>query len=103
MYLTMNRFKVKADKVEAFEELWMKRDSHLDTVPGFTSFRLMRGSEGVDHVLYVSHTTWESRAAFEGWSRSEAFREAHKNVGESRDLYLEPPHLEVFETVQEAK
>lgn len=100
MYLTMNRFKVKTDKVEAFEKLWMQRDSRLKSVPGFISFRLMRGPEGADHVLYASHTTWESRAAFEGWTRSEAFRAAHKNAGGSRDLYLEPPHLEVFETVQ---
>ncbi len=103
MYLTMNRFKVKADKAAAFEDLWMKRDSHLKSVPGFISFHLMRGPEGSDHVLYASHTTWESRAAFEGWTRSEAFRAAHKDAGGSRVLYLEPPHLEVFETVQELR
>ncbi|MFY9211606.1 MAG: antibiotic biosynthesis monooxygenase [Aestuariivita sp.] len=101
MYLTMNRFKVYPDKVEAFEALWLKRDSHLKSVPGFISFHLMRGPEGADHVLYASHTAWADEEAFQGWTKSEAFRAAHKGAGGSRDLYLEPPALEIFETVQE--
>lgn len=101
MYLTMNRFKVRPDQAEAFEALWLRRDSHLKTVPGFVSFHLMRGPERDDHVLYASHTAWETEEAFTGWTKSEAFRAAHKDAGGSRDLYLEPPELEIFETVQE--
>ena len=101
MYLTMNRFKVHTDKTAAFEALWMNRDSHLKTVPGFLSFQLMRGPERDDHVLYASHTAWETEGAFQNWTKSEAFRAAHKNAGGSRDLYLAPPELEIFETVQE--
>jgi len=101
MYLTMNRFKVRPDQAEAFEALWLRRDSHLKTVPGFVSFHLMRGPERDDHVLYASHTAWDSEEAFTGWTKSEAFRAAHKDAGGSRDLYLEPPELEIFETVQE--
>jgi heme-degrading monooxygenase HmoA len=101
MYLTMNRFKVRKDATRDFEDLWMRRDSHLKAVPGFVSFHLMRGPEAVDHVLYASHTAWTDQSAFESWTRSEAFRAAHKGAGGSRDLYLEPPQLEIFETVQE--
>ena len=101
MYLTMNRFKVRPDATEAFEALWAQRDSHLKTVPGFQSFRLMRGPQAADHVLYASHTAWDDHASFEAWTKSEAFRAAHKNAGGSRDLYLEPPVLEIFDTVQE--
>lgn len=100
MYLTMNRFRVRKEATGDFENLWKMRDSHLKTVPGFVAFHLMKGPEGDDHVLYASHTTWESRAAFEGWTKSEAFRAAHKGAGGSRDLYLGPPELEVFESVQ---
>ncbi len=103
MYLTMNRFKVRLDQSEAFEALWLRRDSHLKTVPGFLSFHLMRGPEREDHVLYASHTAWETEEAFTGWTKSEAFRAAHKDAGGSRDLYLEPPELEIFETVQELR
>lgn len=100
MYLTMNRFKVRPDQAAAFEALWLKRDSHLKSVPGFRSFHLMRGPERADHVLYASHTAWETEEAFTAWTKSEAFRAAHKDAGGSRDLYLEPPELEIFETVQ---
>lgn len=103
MYLTMNRFKVRLDQSEAFEALWLRRDSHLKTVPGFLSFHLMRGPEREDHVLYASHTAWETEEAFTDWTKSEAFRAAHKDAGGSRDLYLEPPELEIFETVQELR
>ncbi|WP_050928227.1 antibiotic biosynthesis monooxygenase family protein [Aestuariivita boseongensis] len=101
MYLTMNRFKVHPDKIQAFEALWLLRDSHLKSVPGFIAFHLMRGPERGDHVLYASHTAWESEEAFTDWTKSEVFRAAHKDAGGSRDLYLEPPELEIFETVQE--
>ena len=100
MYLTMNRFKVKPEATEAFEALWMQRDSHLKSVPGFLSFHLMRGPKAPDHVVYASHTAWENEAAFRDWTTSEAFRVAHKDAGGSRDLYLDPPALEIFETVQ---
>ncbi len=101
MYLTMNRFKVHPHQADAFEALWLRRDSHLKTVPGFLSFHLMRGPDRDDHVLYASHTAWETEEAFVTWTKSEAFRAAHKDAGGSRDLYLEPPELEIFETVQE--
>jgi heme-degrading monooxygenase HmoA len=101
MYLTMNRFKVRPDRTDAFEELWRSRDSHLGTVPGFVAFHLMRGGASEDHVLYASHTAWRDRQSFIDWTKSEAFRAAHKDAGGSRDLYLAPPVLEEFETVQE--
>jgi heme-degrading monooxygenase HmoA len=100
MYLTMNRFKVRPEAAAEFEALWVTRDSHLKSVPGFVSFHLLKGPEREDHVLYASHTAWESEAAFQDWTRSEAFRQAHRNAGGSRELYLGPPELEIFDTVQ---
>lgn len=100
MYLTMNRFKVREGREAEFEEVWSSRDSHLRSVPGFKAFHLMRGSTQDGHTLYASHTAWESEAAFQDWTRSEAFRAAHRGAGGHGDLYLEPPRLEVFQTVQ---
>jgi hypothetical protein len=31
-------------------------DSHLDEVPGFVEFHLLKGPEAEDHTLYASHT-----------------------------------------------
>ena len=63
MFIAMNRFRVVKGAEEAFENVWLSRDSHLDTVPGFVEFYLLKGPEAEDHTLYASHTVWESRTA----------------------------------------
>jgi heme-degrading monooxygenase HmoA len=45
MFIAMNRFRVVKGSEEAFENVWLSRDSHLDTVPGFVEFRLLKGPE----------------------------------------------------------
>lgn len=103
MFIAMNRFRMVKGREEAFEEVWRGRDSRLRDVPGFVEFHLLKGPEADDHVLYASHTIWSDRAAFEAWTRSEAFREAHKGAGETRGMYLGGPHFEGFDVVLEMK
>ncbi len=105
MYIAMNRFKVAPGSEAAFETMWTGRDSHLHGVPGFVEFHLLRGPVKEDHVLYSSHTIWADQAAFEGWTRSEAFRAAHANAGDgnSRAMYLGHPEFEGFSVVQTVK
>ncbi len=104
MYIAMNRFKVTPGSEEAFEHVWTSRDSHLRGVPGFVEFHLLRGPVKDDHVLYSSHTIWSDHAAFKGWTKSEAFRAAHRNAGSTgkgdAPLYLGHPEFEGFEVVQ---
>ena len=100
MFIAMNRFKVLPDATAAFEQVWIGRDSHLAGVPGFVEFHLARGPVRDDHVLYASHTIWRSRADFEAWTNSEAFRAAHRNAGQNRPLYLGHPEFEGFEVLQ---
>jgi heme-degrading monooxygenase HmoA len=56
MFIALNRFKVTKEERNAFEELWVMRQSRLDEVKGFCAFHLLRGPEREDHVLYSSHT-----------------------------------------------
>jgi heme-degrading monooxygenase HmoA len=100
MYLTMNRFKVKLGHEAEFEEVWARRDSQLARVPGFKGFHLMKGEAQDEYRLYASHTAWESEAAFRDWTKSEAFRIAHQGAGDHREMYLGPPELEIFQSVQ---
>ena len=65
MFIAMNRFRVAKGSEAAFEQVWLSRDSHLDKVPGFVEFHLLKGPEAEDHTLYASHTVWENRAVFE--------------------------------------
>ncbi|MCG8543245.1 MAG: antibiotic biosynthesis monooxygenase [Alphaproteobacteria bacterium] len=103
MYIAMNRFRVRTGYAQAFETVWRERDSRLADVPGFVEFHLLKGPEGEDHVLYASHTIWQSRADFEAWTRSEAFRQAHKDAGQNRGLYLDHPQFEGFDVVMNTK
>ncbi len=100
MYIAMNRFKVALGAEADFETMWRTRDSHLKTVPGFVAFNLLRGPQADDHVLYATHTTWSDYAAFEAWTKSEAFRAAHGKAGGTKVLYIGPPQFEGFEAVQ---
>ncbi|MEM1390389.1 MAG: antibiotic biosynthesis monooxygenase [Pseudomonadota bacterium] len=101
MYIAMNRFKIVKGQEEAFETVWKTRETHLDTVPGFREFRLLKGPENEDHTLYASHTIWADIESFLGWTKSQAFRDAHKNAGGNKGLYLGHPQFEGFEPVIE--
>ena len=99
MFIAMNRFQIVPGKEKDFEEVWRNRDTHLENVPGFGEFHLVKGPQEESHTLYASHTVWESRDDFENWTKSEAFRAAHKNAGQNSHLYLGHPNFEGFEVV----
>jgi len=100
MYIAMNRFRICPGSEQEFEQAWAERDSNLKSVPGFIAFHLLRGASTDEYTLYSSHVLWESQAHFEAWTRSEAFRVAHRNAGSRKHLYLGPPQFEGFEVVQ---
>ena len=102
MFIAMNRFRVKSGAEGAFEKVWLSRDSYLDRVPGFVEFHLLKGPEAEDHMLYASHTVWQSKTAFEAWTKSEEFRAAPARAGNDATgpLYLEHPKFEGFEVRQ---
>ena len=99
MFIAMNRFKVALGSEDVFEELWRNRESYLDDVPGFGEFHLLRGPTHEDHTLYSSHSTWESRDAFEAWTESEAFHKAHSQARAPQGTYLSHPDFEGFEVI----
>ena len=99
MFIAMNRFRIKPGKEPDFERVWAERDSHLDQVPGFREFKLLRGASSDEQTLYISHSTWESRETFEAWTRSEAFRKAHGRAGSSAGAVLGHPEFEGYEKV----
>ncbi|PIE16716.1 MAG: antibiotic biosynthesis monooxygenase [Rhodobacterales bacterium] len=102
MYLAMNRFKVKKDRAEEFEAMWKGRDSELPTLEGFVEFRLLVGPEAEDHILYSSHTFWETEENFIAWTQSEAFKKSHAKSrgGKSEPMTLGHPTFEGFTTIQ---
>ncbi|MFV0294490.1 MAG: antibiotic biosynthesis monooxygenase family protein [Hyphomicrobiaceae bacterium] len=103
MYIAMNRFKIGKGSENDFETLWASRESYLHELQGFIAFHLLKGPERDDHVLYSSHTVWNSYEDFEAWTKSDQFRKSHANAGSSaiRPLYLGHPEFEGFHVVQE--
>ena len=95
----MNRFKIVLGKEKDFENVWKSRDTHLEGVKGFKNFNLIKGDTNKDYSLYSSHSTWESKEDFINWTKSEAFRLAHKNAGGHKSVYLDHPQFEGFEVV----
>ena len=100
MFIAMNRFRVKKGAEKEFEQVWLSRDTHLRAVPGFVEFHLLKGPENEEYTLYSSHSIWQSRGKFEAWTKSEAFRLAHRDAGANKPLYLDHPQFEGFEVLQ---
>lgn len=102
MFIAMNRFTVTAENAEAFEALWLGRDSHLKSMDGFVEFHMLKGPEAEDGTrLYASHTVWSSEETFRAWTRSDAFRAAHKNAGSTAKLHVGSPLFEGFSVIQQ--
>ena len=99
MFIAMNRFKVTRGKEQDFEDVWRKRESRLNDVPGFKTFHLLRGPEHEDHTLFASHTVWDDKATFDAWTHSDAFKQVHAQAGQTKDLYLGHPNFEGFDVV----
>jgi len=99
MYIAMNRFRIVRGREDDFINVWKNRETHLDNVPGFKEFHLLRGHSEDGYTLFASHSIWESHSAFEDWTKSEAFRMAHASAGGLKDIYLGSPQFEGFETV----
>ena len=99
MYIAMNRFKIKPGHEQDFIDIWKNRDTHLDEVPGFRQFNLLQGATDEQCTLFTSHSVWDSEEAFVNWTKSEAFRKAHAQAGDSKGIYLGPPQFEGFKAV----
>jgi heme-degrading monooxygenase HmoA len=97
----MNRFRINQGFESGFERLWRERQSQLAQVPGFVTFRLLKGPDDGETTLYASHTTWASRTAFDAWRESEAFHKAHAQAKAPQGTYAGHPVLELFEVIME--
>lgn len=99
MYIAMNRFRVNEGHEKGFERVWRQRNSYLDEVPGFVAFKLLRGRTGEGLTTYVSHSSWETEAAFLAWTESPAFAKAHQKGRSPPGTLAGPPAFEGYQVV----
>lgn len=97
MIVVANRFRIADGYETEFEDRFQNRRGAIEDQDGFVRFDLLRPAEE-DTDTHVALTYWESREAFEAWTDSEAFADAHG--GETPDGMFEGhPNLEVHEVV----
>lgn len=101
MYIAMNRFSILKGSEADFEDGWKNRQSRLKELTGFIDFQLLRCDTQDDDktTLYASHAVWQNKQDFINWTKSEQFKDAHKNAGERKALFAGPPRFEGFEVV----
>jgi heme oxygenase (mycobilin-producing) len=98
MITTANRIFVHPDFAAQFEETFRTRARLVDQMPGFVSNQLLRPVNSGDP--YIVLTVWASRADFEAWVRSDAFRQGHARSGTlPKAAFTGPNKLELHEII----
>ncbi|MDR5675820.1 MAG: antibiotic biosynthesis monooxygenase [Armatimonadota bacterium] len=98
MFVVMNRIPVSPEFQEAFEERFRSRAREVDRMPGFVRNWVLRPVDPEDP--YVVVTVWQTREAFEAWTRSEAFQRGHARSGTlPREAFRGPSKLERYELI----
>jgi heme-degrading monooxygenase HmoA len=82
MFVMINRMTVPEEHRERFEEMFRNRARAVDRRPGFISAEVLRPTRGNEYLVM---THWETKEAFDGWTKSEEYREGHLHVDEFRD------------------
>ena len=98
MITVANRIYVNPEYHDQFEARFRDRARLVDGMPGFVANHVLRPTrEGEPFVVL---TFWESREAFEAWTRSDAFRQGHARSGSlPREAFSGPNVLEMHEVV----
>ncbi len=102
MFITMNRISVNPDHSKGFEERFKNRAGFVDQSPGFIRNMVLRPENPADS--YIVMTFWKNRKAFNAWTKSDAFRQAHAKAGSSpKDMFSSPSKLELFESITDSE
>jgi len=102
MFVTMNRFTIDPDHWDDFENRFKQRAGLVDGEPGFIRNAVLRPQENTSDQ-HIVMTLWESRQAFEAWTRSDSFRQAHAKAGQTpKEWFAGPTRLEIFDAVTDS-
>ena len=100
MFIAMNRFRVKKGSEDAFEKVWLNRDSQLIKVPGFVEFHLLKGPEhGGLHALFLAHAL-AKQGDVRSLDQVGGVPRRPQGCGPEQPLYLDHPKFEGFEVRQ---
>jgi heme-degrading monooxygenase HmoA len=96
MILVGNRIFVAPEHTDVFEEMLATRVALVDSMTGFVNIQLLRPTK--EGQPYIILTTWESRAHFEAWTRSDEFVKGHARISTlPQGTFTQTAHLEIHE------
>ncbi len=101
MITVANRIQVNPDYAEAFEERFRNRAGFVDGMPGFISNQVLRPTKPEDP--YIVLTYWETKEAFEAWTKSDAFKQGHAKSGRLPKEAMMGSKLEMHEVFLDSK
>lgn len=106
MIVVANRIPIAKGYEKEFEKRFEQRLRSVDQMPGFIRIEILRPLLGDNYIIM---TFWESRAAFEAWMKSEAFKRAHAHETHahanpaSKEMFAGRNVCEVHEVIQMAE
>jgi len=95
MYVAMNRITVQEGRGTDLEAAFGSRARYVNEAPGFVAFHLLRPVQG---NTYISMSMWESKEAFENWTKSENFAAGHRSS--TQGVVAGRPVLEEYDAVE---
>lgn len=90
MYSVINRIEIKPEHADEVDQLFQRNAELMKGCPGFVSLHLLRPSDSPTSRL-VS-VLWASQDAYEGYKKSEVFRQTHAGVNPT--WFLGPPKVQ---------
>ena len=110
MFVVTNRIPVSKGSETDFEDRFRNRAHLIDRSPGFVRNLVLRPSarrfnhktggyeDSTEQGYYLVQTYWETEQHFWDWTKSEAFREAHKNRAPA-EMFAGKNVLEIHEVI----
>ena len=101
MITVANRIYVNPNYAEQFEENFRNRVGLVDKMQGFISNQVLRPVKAGEP--YIVLTVWQSRADFDVWVQSDAFKQGHARSGSlPREAFTQPSYIELHEIIQDS-
>lgn len=98
MITVANRIFVNPDFAEPFEARFQNRAGLVDQMPGFIANHVLRPT--VEGDPYIVLTFWESKAQFDAWVNSDAFRQGHGQSGTlPQEAFARRNQMELHEVI----
>lgn len=100
MIVAISRLTVTNGNADGLAQQYLQRSHLVDQMEGFISMEVLRHAD--NPCEFLVYTRWETRAHFDAYYRQQAFRQAHRNIGQIEGgvrVDRETKLLDVYEVI----